>query len=61
MDTRRSVIHPNPGGPTKAESPYDRKLGEAVRLIRSLLIVAPECDKSELLLIAGMLDVLVEK
>lgn len=54
-------IHPNPSGPTKAESPYDRKLSRLLQDVESLLFVSPESDRSELLLIAGMLAKLKEK
>lgn len=53
-------IHPNPGGPTHASSPYDRKLDQLKRDIRMLITVAPEEDRAELLLCAGIIDKLLE-
>jgi len=50
-----TTIHPNPNGPTHAESPYDRKLKAVIQSVEMLLIVAPESDRSDLVLISGML------
>lgn len=55
------VIHPDPGGPTHAQSPYVRKLARLLQDVESLLFVAPESDRSELLLVAGMVAKLQEK
>lgn len=61
MTDQRHVIHPNPGGPTHASSPYDRKLARLLQDVESLLFVAPESDRSELLLVAGMVSRLIQE
>lgn len=55
------VIHPNPGGPTHAASPYQRKLQRVRDDVQMLLSVATADDVAEILLIADGLDALIRK
>lgn len=61
MNDQRHVIHPNLNGPTHAESPYDRKLARLLQDVESLLFVAPESDRAELLLVTGMIARIIQE
>lgn len=57
--TEVKVIHPNPSGPTKAPSPYQRKLERIREDIRAAQAVAPELDKMTLETIIAALTHLI--
>lgn len=58
--TETKAIHPE-GRQVTSMSPYDKKLVEVSHLLEMLLSVAPEGDRSDLLLASGIVAELVRK
>ena len=48
VETRQHIIHPNPGGPTRAESPYTRKLRRLQEDVMMVESMSPEEHKAVL-------------
>lgn len=53
------VIHPNPGGPTHADSPYKRKLLRVRDDMNVVLGVAPAAQKEDVYAIILQIDMLL--